>query len=35
VLMRTKKPCVRARRWRFGWNVRFPLAMMSDPLQLP
>jgi hypothetical protein len=29
VLMRTRKPCVRLRRRRFGWNVRF---MMSDPL---
>jgi hypothetical protein len=29
VLIRTRKPWVRARRCRFGWNVRF---MMSDPL---
>jgi hypothetical protein len=29
VLMRTRKPCVRFRRRRLGWNVRF---MMSDPL---
>jgi hypothetical protein len=29
VLMRTKKPCVRRRRRRFGWNVRF---MIADPL---
>jgi hypothetical protein len=29
VLMRTRNPCVRRRRRRFGWNVRF---MMSDPL---
>lgn len=27
VLMRTRNPCVRLRRRRFGWNVRF---MMSD-----
>ena len=30
VLMRTRKPCVRLRRRRLGWNVRF---MMSDPLR--
>ncbi len=30
VLMRTKKPCVRLRRRRFGWNVRF---MVFDPLR--
>ena len=29
VLMRTRKPCVRRRRRRFGWNVRF---MIADPL---
>jgi len=29
VLMRTRKPCVRRRRRRLGWNVRF---MISDPL---
>jgi hypothetical protein len=28
VLMRTRKPCVRRRRRRLGWNVRF---MISDP----
>jgi hypothetical protein len=30
VLIRTRKPCVRFRRRRLGWNVRF---MMLDPLQ--
>jgi hypothetical protein len=29
VLIRTRKPCVRRRRRRFGWNVRF---MIADPL---
>ena len=28
VLIRTRKPCVRLRRRRFGWNVRF---MIADP----
>ena len=32
VLILTRNPCVRRRRRRFGWNVRF---MISDPLQRP
>ena len=28
VLMRVRKPCLRARRRLFGWNVRLPFATL-------